>query len=429
MENTMTYQVDTSQLKGNITVPPSKSHTMRAILLASLATGRSTVRGYLPSPDTDAMITACVHLGAHIEKMQNTLIIEGNAGALTVPKQVIDVGNSGQVLRFVAALAALMPHYTVITGDASICNIRPMDPLLQALSQAGALAVSTKGDGHAPIVIRGPITASHMVLDGQDSQPVSALLMMAAFLEGETTIEVRDPGEHPWINLTLYWLDRLGISYENNQFETYKVRGPTHYTGFDYTVPGDWSSAAFPIAAALITHSELTLENLDFEDPQGDKAILFALQKMGAKFEIDPSRNQLKVLPHAGLVGSDINVNEMVDALPILATIACFAKSDTHISGAAIARHKECDRIAAITQELKKMGADIEERPDGLVIKPRQLQGADVHSWHDHRIAMSLAIAGLSCGSTKIADTHCVAKSYPDFVTSFQSLGAKLCLI
>ena len=305
----------------------------------------------------------------------------------------------------------------------------PWTPCCRALSQAGALAVSTKGDGHAPIVIRGPITASHMVLDGQDSQPVSALLMMAGFLKGETTIEVRDPGEHPWINLTLYWLDRLGIPYENNQFKTYKVRGPTHYTGFDYTVPGDWSSAAFPIAAALITHSEITLENLDFEDPQGDKAILLALQKMGAQFEMNPSRNQLKILPCVGLIGTDINVNEMIDAVPILATIACFAKSETRISGARIARHKECDRITAITQELKKMGADIEERPDGLVIRPSQLHGADVHSWHDHRIAMSLAIAGMSCGNTKVENTHCVAKSYPDFATSFQNLGAKLCLI
>ncbi len=423
----MKYVVSQSTLMGGaVRVPSSKSHTMRAILLASMAEGTSTLRGCLPSPDTEAMIVACEAIGARITRAEDVVVIEGVNGAPAAPAQVLDVGNSGQVLRFIAAMAALSPHYTVITGDHSIRTIRPMGPLLEGLTQAGALAVSTKGDGHAPIIIRGPVRAGQMTLEGQDSQPVSALLMMAAFLEGESEIIVRNAGEKPWIGLTLSWLDRLGVSYAHENFERYQVRGPIRYRGFEYTVPGDWSSAAFPIAAALVTGSEVTVENLDFDDVQGDKAILDVLEQMGARFEKDYAARRLTVQRHAGLQGATIDVNDLIDAVPILATVACFATGATRIVGGAIARHKECDRITAIAQELSKMGASIQELSDGLVIEPRPLRGAKVESHHDHRMAMSLAIAGLTTGGVEVNDIACVAKSYPGFAEMLQSVGAQI---
>ncbi len=418
--------VQSSSLSGSIRVTTSKSHTMRAVLLGSLAHGTTTVRHYLPSPDTVAMVAACKALGAGITQMDDVITIQGTGGNLTTPKQVIDVGNSGQVLRFVASIAALLPHHTVITGDNSICSIRPMNPLLGALQQLGAFALSTKGDGHAPIVIGGKAKAGHVCLDGQDSQPVSAMLFLAAFLEGETVIEVNNPGELPWINLTLHWLDMLGVTYTNDNYTKYTVQGPVSYQGFDYTVPGDWSSAAFPIAAALVTNSSITLENMDFADPQGDKAIIGAFQAMGASIIVDAANRRVEVKQHSGLHGATINVNDFIDAVPVLAAVACFASSPVIITGGGIARHKECDRIHAIAVELKKMGATIEEQPEGLIIHPSILHGAQVSSWHDHRIAMALSVAGCACGNVVIDNVACVAKSFPGFAAAMRGLGANI---
>lgn len=423
----MQFTITPSALKGSGSVPSSKSHTMRAILFAALAHGTSTIHNILPSPDTKAMIEACSALGAGISQNGSTLFVEGTGGALQPPEGVIDVGNSGQVLRFVGALAALMPYHTVLTGDHSICTLRPMAPLLEGLNQAGAFAVSSKGNGYAPIIVRGPARAASLSVDGQDSQPISALLMLAAFLNGQSRIAVRNPGEKPWIGLTLYWFDRLGIPYTNRDFEEYTVSGPNRLEAFTYTVPADWSSAAFPIVAALITRSTIVLEHMDFDDPQGDKAVLDALEQMGARFILDRDAQKLHILPHQGLHGAKLNVNAYIDAVPVLAAAACYASSPTTIQGAAIARQKESDRLHATAQELGKLGARIEELPDGLIIHPSPLHGSTTNSLHDHRIAMAAAVAALGAkGKSVVQDTACVAKSFPGFAAIMAGLGAHL---
>jgi 3-phosphoshikimate 1-carboxyvinyltransferase len=424
----MRYQVEKSSLRGSIAVTTSKSHTMRAVLLAAMSGGRSRVRYPLASPDTKAMLAACRALGAKIEEQEDVLVIDGVAGRPTVPPQVIDVGNSGQVLRFGAAMACLLPFYSVFTGDESVCSIRPMNPLLEALTQLGAFAVSSKNDGHAPVIVRGKVKAGSVVMEGMDSQPVSAILMLAGFLSGVTSIEVKNPGEQPWIDLTLYWLEKMGIKYTNDNYTFYTVRGRAdpEFPAFDYTVPGDWSSAAFPIAAALITNSTVKLENMDIHDPQGDKAVLEIFKNMGAGITVDDVNKTVTVNKHGGLHGIEVNVNAAIDAVPVLATVASFAKGTTVITGAGIARHKESDRLAAISQELGKMGAKIEEFEDGLTIHPAALHGAQVDSHRDHRIAMSLAVAGLAFGNTAIADTACVAKSFPGFAKAMQGIGAAI---
>ncbi|MDR2826304.1 MAG: 3-phosphoshikimate 1-carboxyvinyltransferase [Deltaproteobacteria bacterium] len=424
----MRYRIEKSSLSGSIAVTTSKSHTMRAVLLASMAKGRSLVHAPLASPDTKAMIAACTALGAKIEDKEDHLVIDGVAGRPTVPAQVIDVGNSGQVLRFGAALAGLIPYYSVFTGDASVCTLRPMNPLLEALTQLGAFAVSSKNDGHAPIIVKGPVKSGSVLMEGMDSQPVSAVLMLAAFLPGVTSIEVKNPGEQPWIDLTLYWLDKMGIRYTNDNYTFYTVQGRDNpeFSPFDYTVPGDWSSAAFPIAAALVTNSVVRLDNMDIHDPQGDKAVLEMFTAMGADILVNDQEKSVLVQKRAELRGAEINVNKAIDAVPVLAALACFARSATTITGASIARHKESDRLAAICAELGKMGAKIEEFEDGLTVYPANLHGAQVDSHHDHRIAMSLAVAALACGKTVITDTACVAKSFPGFAAAMRNLGASI---
>ena len=229
------YYIKKSTLSGSIIAPPSKSHSLRAILFASLARGKSTIHNCLQSPDTNAMVTACIQLGAKIKHYDSTVEIIGFAGKPKLPDDVIDVGNSGQVLRFVAAIAALIDGYVVITGDHSVRYNRPVQPLIDGLSCLGANCVSMKADGHAPLIIKGPTSPGTAVLNGEDSQPVSGLLISSAFMNGATTIQVTNPGEKPWVGVTLNWFDRMGIKYNNKNFEEYTIEGGSSINGFEYT--------------------------------------------------------------------------------------------------------------------------------------------------------------------------------------------------
>jgi len=420
--------VQKSKLSGEIEIPPSKSHTLRAILLASLAHGISSITTYLPSPDTFSMIEACRLLGAKIEVLPDHLRIEGTGGCVRQAEDVIHAGNSGIVLRFCSAIAALSSHPIVITGDFSIRHQRPMGPLIEGLQQLGVHAISTKGDGYAPLIIQGPLKPGPVHLMGEDSQYVSALLMAAAFAEGITELHVSNPGEKPWVALTLHWLQHLGIQCEHDNFKFYRILGPNQYPGFTYAVPGDFSSAAFPLVAALVTGSQLTLKNLSMQDSQGDKAVLSVLQGMGANITVNEKTHSVTVQGGDPLKGCSLDVNDFIDAVPILATLACYAQGTTHLYHASMARHKECNRLKGMMTQLTKMGAKIEETEDGLKIEGgRCLHGATLESYHDHRLAMALTIAGLGAeGATIISPTECVAKTFPTFAKDFMTLGAAI---
>lgn len=243
-----TLVVNKSQLAREIQVPSSKSQTHRAILLGSMAKGRSIVRHPLNSNDTLAMIEACRHLGAKIELYEDHFDIRGVEGKIVGSEDVINAHNSGIVLRFIAAIAALGSQPIVITGDHSIRHQRSMQAMLHSLSQLGVRAISTRGDGFAPIIIQGPLKPGRCrIANGADSQNVSPLLIAAVFLDGTLELEVNNPGEKPWIDITLDWLKRLGIPYENHHYEKYKVQGIGSYNGFEYTVPGIGVQRLFPL--------------------------------------------------------------------------------------------------------------------------------------------------------------------------------------
>lgn len=419
--------VKRSALNGQIHIPASKSHTMRAILFGSLGSGKSCIHHYLPSSDTDAMINACRLFGASIQASPNLIEIDGLNGQIDCTSDVIYSGNSGIILRFCSALGALSPRPVVITGDHSIKYQRPMQKLLDALTQLGVQTASMRGDGFAPVIIQGPIKSSKATIEGQDSQFVSALLIASAFADKPIQIDVINPGEKPWVGLTLDWFEKLGIPYENHDFQRFHLKGNARYNGFDYTVPGDFSSAAFPIAAALVTQSELILHNLDMNDAQGDKELIHALKKMGAVIEYNDQRKILSIKKSPYLSGVDLDINDYVDAITILAVLACFAEGETRLRNASIAKHKECNRIQCIASELRKMGADIKETNDGLIIKRSDLKGANVFTHHDHRMGMSLAVAGLGAqGETVIDSIECISKTFPSFAQDLQSLQAHI---
>ncbi len=419
---------------------PSKSQTLRAILFASLAVNEkpSIIRNYLVSPDCEAMITACRLLGATIQQYPDHLEIWGVHGSPQVPTNIVDAGNSGIVYRFIMAISALIDGYTVITGDESIRTRRPASALLSGLQQLGALCISTQGNDKAPIIIKGPISPGVATINGEDSQPVSALIISSIFLPDQTEINILNPGETPWVNVTLEWLNKFNIKYINNDFKKITIFNVNNnnrnlINNFDYYVPGDFSSILYPVAAAIITGVNLTIKNLDFTDSQGDKAVLDILISMGADICIDSDQKKLNVNSinkASKLKGRVIDVNNIIDSLPILAVIACYASSETQLINCEIARYKESDRLSAITQELSKMGASIIEQKDRLIIKPSVLHHAITDSHCDHRIAMSIAIAALGVKGvsknnlthTKINNTDCINKSYASFVDDLKKI-------
>ncbi len=417
-----------SRIAGEIEIPSSKSHSVRAILFASMASGTSRLQKLLKSPDIDALLEAAEVYGAKVFPGDEETLIEGTGGVYRGSGKIIDCGNSGQILRFVGALASLSNQETRFTGDHSVCTNRPVLPLLKGITDLGGTAISLYRNDRAPILVRGPVTAGKAVLTGEDSQPVSALLMLAAFLEGETEIIIDRPGETSWIELTLFWLQKMGIPFErDSSYRRYVVTGRKVPRSFAYTVPGDFSSAAYAALAALLSGEEVHLHNLDFEDVQGDKALFYAWEAMGACFQKDPSARKLTIRKGRPLQGMTLDVNAYIDALPVLAVSGCFAEGTTRLVNAGIARHKESDRIACICRELKKMGADIEEEEEGLTVRKSFLHGGDLESYGDHRIALSLIVAALFAeGPSTLNGVTCIRKSYPDFIPCFQNLGAKI---
>ncbi len=415
--------INKSSLHGSIRIPPSKSQTLRALTFAFMAKGRSRILHYLDSPDTWSMVRALELFGCKIHKDSTYLDVIGCAGKIHCAEDVIDCGNSGQVLRFLGALSGLNHTYTIFTGDHSIRHSRPVLPLLGAMKDLGAFAESMRQDGLSPIIIKGPMSPGFATLSGEDSQPVSALLIACSFLEGQTQLTVTNPGEKPWIDLTLHWLTRCGIAFTNHDYKKYVLFGGAHYNGFSYEVPGDLSSASFPIVAALVTKSELLVENIDLTDKQGDKKLITILQQMGAQIEIDEKKKTVLVKKNSHLQGKKIDINDCIDTITILAVVGCYAEGTTEIVNASIARKKESDRIYAIVKELRKMGADMEEKPDGIVIRSSPLHGALVFSHKDHRMAMSLSVAGLGAkGDTIVEDVECVNKTFPSFLQDFQHI-------
>lgn len=429
MINAHSARISRSQLSGQIAAPPSKSHTLRAILFASLAKGTSIIHRYLASPDTDAMITACQQLGARITTSSECITVTGVSGKPHSPTDTINVGNSGIVLRFIMAVTALLPTQTTITGDHSVRTRRPVKPLMNALNSLGGTCYSLKGNHYAPLEIKGPIKAGDTcVFDGSDSQTVSGLMIAASLLPGHTNLHITNPGEIPWVGLTCHWLNKLGVPWVKHSDTHLTVSGISHWNAFDYTVPGDFSSIAFPVVAAVITQSSVTITHLDFDDPQGDQKLIDALIEMGAT--ITRSETQLSVSPSKQLKGISIDVNDMIDAIPALSVAACFCEGKTQLTNAAIAREKECDRIHAMTTELTKCGAMVADTPDSLTIEATSLHGSNLKSYHDHRTGMALSILALALDQTSlIQHITCINKTYRHFYDDLITLGANLELI
>jgi 3-phosphoshikimate 1-carboxyvinyltransferase len=442
-------------LSGTVTVPGDKSISHRAILLAALADGPTVIRGYLPADDCLRSLAAVEALGVSVIRdalpadrqggPAPRLRIEGKgAEALKEPAALIDLGNSGTSLRLLTGSLAGRPFVSVLTGDASLRR-RPMRRVIEPLMRMGAELFAWGGGERAPVVIQGkrPLRSIEAALPVASAQLKSALLLAALSAEGVTRItEPARSRDHTERMLPQFGarvsVDESGVS----------LAGPQRLRGAEIDIPGDLSSAAFPLVAAIIVGSsasgatgvgsgEVRLPSVGVNPTR--TGLLGLLGTMGATIEIGEPREvsgepvaDLTARPAAlfGVTASGSEIVAMIDEFPILCVAAAVAKGETVVRDAAELRVKESDRIAAMGKELRKLGVGIEELPDGVRITGgAPLRGATCHSHGDHRIAMALAVAGLAArGETIIEDVQCIETSFPGFVDLFRRMGAEMTL-
>jgi 3-phosphoshikimate 1-carboxyvinyltransferase len=424
----MQWRVSRSTLHGKIVIPPSKSHTIRAVLIATLAAGRSRIQNPLLEGDGNSALHAARALGARIEIDGADILVDGIGGDLSGGLDFIDVGNSGTSTRLFCVAAALGGRPRTFDGDSSL-RTRVMRPLFDALAPLGATAtLLVAGGGDIPFTIQGPLHGGATTVQGISSQYVSALLLSCPLVSGETTIDVPLLNEKPYVRLTLWWLDKMGIRYfASNDLSRFIVPGHQSHRPISERIPGDFSGATFGAVAAALTGGEIELDNIDFSDPQGDRGIFELLAAMGAMVRTYATH---AIVRQGAMTGREIDLNSMPDALPALAVLGCMATGTTRLLNVKQARIKETDRIAVMARELKKMGARIEELPDGLVVHQSRLVGCRVDGHGDHRVVMALALAGMIAEGATIIDTaEAAAVTYPSFADDFRSLGAAIAVI
>ena len=413
-----------STLRGEVRVPGSKSHTIRAVAIAALADGESCIQRPLESDDARAAVAAYRALGAEAQTTGDAWRIRGTGGELRAPENVIDVGNSGTTLRLAMGSCALLRRgAAVLTGDEQIRR-RPGGPLARSLTDLGARAWSTRDNGCAPFVVEGRLRGGNTSIEAVTSQYLSSLLLNAPLADGDTLVDVPVLNERPYVEMTLDWLGRQGVRVEHEAFRRFRIPGGQRYAPVNRAIPADFSTATFFLAAGALDGNDILLRGLDMMDTQGDKAVVEYLRRMGARVEI--AEEGIRVASK-DIEGCEIDLNATPDALPMMAVLGCFARGTTRLVNVPQARLKETDRIAVMHRELSKLGGRATELPDGLVIESSRLHAGVVDGHGDHRVIMALAIAATQIdGATRIRGCNAVSVTYPGFVEAVTRLGGKI---
>ena len=444
-----------SVLSGHITVPGSKSHTIRALILAAMADGTSHISNPLPSNDCLSTAAAVRKIGAEVDfgdgQEAAVWTVRGAGSALHLPAEPVDVGNSGSLMYFLCPVLSTLDGECTFTGDESICR-RPVNHLIDALCQFGANARSLNSESGGttpPFCFCGPIDVNKtLVTEGTLSQYISGFMMAASRLNGTLKMELTNPKETPYLTMTKLWLESVGVPVTiSPDFKHVEVTGPVPFKAFDRAVPSDWEGVAFPLIAALISGSEIVIDNVDGSGSQGDDKIVEVLQSVGADIEWRREEEQLvvrggkrlstKTLPDGKLY---VDMSSFPDAICALAVAACFTEGEVVFTDIDICRKKETDRIKAMVSELTKLGAKLEDKGDCLVVYGRGgaagcdtsvcgagLHGGEVESYKDHRIVMSLACLGLGLPEGErviVKDAEWCSVTFPHFFEVMNKLGA-----
>ena len=410
-------------IRGSIRPPGSKSITNRALVCAALAEGESTLRGALDSEDTRVMIGALGQLGLSVDHdpQAATIRVVGCGGRIPAAGAELYVANSGTTVRFLTAMVTL-GHGTFRLDGTDRMRQRPIGDLLEALNQLGADAAGETDSGCPPVVVRadGLPGGRASVAGNISSQFLSGLLMAAPGAEQAVELTVR--GElvsKPYIEMTLAVMASFGVAAEASRLTQFLLPAGAAYQARQYDVEPDASAASYFFAAAAITGGEVTVEGLSRDALQGDVAFCECLARMGCEVTYEPDRITVVGRP---LRGIDVDMNAISDTVQTLCAVALFAEGPTAIRGVGHIRHKETDRIAALVTELRKLGAEVDQRPEGLQIVPGNLHGAEIDTYDDHRMAMSLALVGLATPGIVIRDPDCTGKTYPAFFDDLAEL-------
>lgn len=403
-----------------VALPGSKSITNRALLLAALAEGESQLSAPLHSEDTEYMAGALRALGVTVETTPNgDFWVQGCGGRFSAPAQTLFVGNSGTTVRFLTAAACLTPPGTDVTLDGvARMRERPIRDLLGALLTLGVDCESLNGHGCPPVRVRGGgLPGGSCRMRGDiSSQFLSALLQSAPYAHQDVRIEI--VGElisQPYVDITQEVMAAFGVEMVNVNYRRLSVRAGQRYQGRDYAIEADASNASYFLAAAAVTGGTVTLSNLGSESIQGDIRFVDVLERMGC---VVSRGAQITITGPPRLRAIDADLEAIPDTAQTLAVCCAFADGPSRLSGLGSLRVKETDRVQAMTNEMRKLGIGVEEGPDFWVITPRaghSYAGASIHTYQDHRMAMSFAVAGLRVPEVIIEDPGCVAKTFPDF--------------
>lgn len=410
-----------SAIRATVAAPPSKSYTNRAYLVAALAGGTVNLESPLFSDDTRYMRQALLQFGVPVEEKTEAAIVQGQGGKLNVPDREIFIGNAGTTMRFLTTFATLAPGVTTLTGDERMQE-RPIEDLLTCLRQMALKAESIKGNGCPPIEIHGgePRGGAVTLAGDKSSQYLTSLLLSAPYFQNDTVINIEgELTSKSYVDITLDIMQTFGVSVLNEFYRKFTVPAGQRYLARSYTVEGDASSASYFFAAAAVTGGEVSVTHLNPDSVQGDIHFPEALEQMGC--EVKRSGEKITVFGNP-LHGITINMNDMPDVVQTLAVVALFAEGKTTMTGIKNLRIKETDRIAALANELTRLGASVEAGDDFIIVEPGTHQPAEVETYEDHRMAMSFAVAGLGIPGVKIKNPRCVDKSFPDFFERFQEL-------
>ena len=448
-----TLKISPSFCRGTIQVPSSKSVGHRLLICAGLSQDHCIVDKVTLSEDIQATNNCLAALGVDVLRFPTDARGRGafsyrRQAQLRPDQKVLDCGESGSTLRFLIPVAAALGARVTFTGHGRLGK-RPLTPYYDIFKEQG-LAYTTGPNGELPLTLQGKLHAGKFVVPGDvSSQFISGLLFALPLLEDDSEIKILPPVESAsYIGLTLEALRRFGIQVTSGPDHTYQVPGRQSYRApqVRVSVEGDWSQAAFWLAAGTVS-GDISCQGLAAASGQGDKAILTILQRMGAqiKWQEQASKNmtsaslsgvenglgKMKLRAVKALTfGCTIDAADCPDLVPILSTLAALSQGTTKIIRAERLRLKECDRLSAMTRELNKLGASVQELPNGMVIKgkPEGLAGGvTVSSWNDHRIAMSLAVAAMRCRQPiLLTGSECVKKSYPAFWQDLQQVGGKV---
>ncbi len=408
-------------------VPGSKSITNRALLIAALATGRSTLRNVLFSDDTEYMIGALLKLGIglDVDRERNVIVVHGKGGELGVPAGPIYIGNSGTCARFLTTAVALGHGDYVIDGNERMRQ-RPIQDLVDGLKGLGVDVTTVDGTGCPPLTVHaGGLRGGETSVAGStSSQYLSSILLSAPYAASQVTIHVKGKlVSRPYVVMSARMMLQFGarVSWKDDREIT--VFTDKKYGGREYAIESDYSSASYFAGAAALAGGHVVLTQLPANSLQGDAAFLEILERMGVR--VEQHDDAVDVTGTGKLSGVEVDMYDCSDLVPTVAVLGAFASGKTRISNVENIRVKESDRIAAVTAELRRIGARVDEFKDGLEVEGgNALHGASIKTYDDHRIAMAFSLAGLKVKGIKIEDPGCVAKTYPKFFEEFLRIAS-----